>query len=107
MRLRIMASRHSIFYSPLLSAIAGGFLERQGLEAEYSVLGKGQRSSALIREGAVDVMQSAVSSNWKPMERGETELPVHFATINEPDGFFLVSPQPHPPSHSHKLQRHQ
>src|SRR5258708_5226117 len=107
MRLRIMASRHSIFYSPLLSAIAGGFLERQGLEAEYSVLGKGQRSSALIREGAVDVMQSAVSSNWKPMERGETELPVHFATINEADGFFLVAREPDPEFNWKKLEGHE
>ncbi len=102
-----MASRHSIFYSPLLSAIAGGFLERQGLEAEYSVLGKGQRSSALIREGAVDVMQSAVSSNWKPMERGETELPVHFATINEADGFFLVAREPDPEFNWKKLEGHE
>jgi NitT/TauT family transport system substrate-binding protein len=35
-------------------------------------------------------MQSAVSSNWKPMEGGEAPLPVHFAQINQRDGFFIV-----------------
>ena len=35
-------------------------------------------------------MQSAVSSNWGPMEKGERDLPVHFAQINQRDGFFLV-----------------
>ena len=89
--LRIMVSRHSAFYSPLIATIAGGFLERHGLAAEYQILAKGQRSSTLIGGGAVDIMQSAVSSNWKPMEQGESPLPVHFAQINQRDGFFLVA----------------
>jgi hypothetical protein len=38
MPLRIMVSRHSIFYSPLIATIAAGFLERRGLSAEYSIL---------------------------------------------------------------------
>src|SRR5207302_11181641 len=49
-RLRIMVSRHSAFYSPLISTIASGFLEREGLQAEYSILGPGQRSQVLIRD---------------------------------------------------------
>jgi NitT/TauT family transport system substrate-binding protein len=94
MPLRIMVSRHSVFYSPLIAAIAASFLERHGVKAEYSILAKGQRSSALIRDGAVDIMQSAVSSNWRPMEQAESPLPVHFAQINRRDGFFLVARQP-------------
>ena len=39
-------------------------------------------------------MQSAVSSNWKPMEQDESPLPVHFAQINQRDGFFLVAREP-------------
>jgi NitT/TauT family transport system substrate-binding protein len=96
MALHIMVSRHSVFYSPLISTIAGGFLERRGLTAEYRVLTKGQRSSALIADGVVDIMQSAVSSNWGAMERGESPLPVHFAQINRRDGFFLVGRAPDP-----------
>ncbi len=94
MTIRVMVSRHSVFYSPLISTIVGGFLKRQGLDATYSALSPGQRSHVLIREGAIDVMQSAVSSNWKPMEKGESPLAVHFAQINRKDGFFLVAREP-------------
>ena len=65
-----MVSRHSALYSPLISSIAGGFLEEEGIQVSYDVLGAGQRSHVLIRDRIVDVMQSAVSSNWKPTERG-------------------------------------
>ena len=99
-----MVSRHSAFYSPVISTIAAGFLEKQGLSGAYSVLGKGQRSSVLLREGAVDIMQSAVSSNWKPIEAGEAPLPVHFAQINRRDGFFLVAREPDPSFHWKKLE---
>src|SRR5579862_248872 len=92
MPLRIMASRHSAFYSPLLCAIK--FLRDEGQDVAYSVLAAGQRSHVLIRDGDVDIMQSAVSSNWKPRERGVEPLPVHFAQINCRDGFFLVGRQP-------------
>jgi NitT/TauT family transport system substrate-binding protein len=104
MPLRIMVSRHSAFYSPLISTIAAGFLEKQGLSGEYSILGKGQRSSVLLREGTVDIMQSAVSSNWKPIEAGEAALPVHFAQINRRDGFFLVAREPDPAFQWKKLE---
>ena len=39
-------------------------------------------------------MQSAVGSNWGPMEQGATNLPVHFAQINCRDGFFLTARKP-------------
>src|ERR1017187_3053123 len=94
MPIRIMASRHSAFYSPLLCCIR--FLRDEGREVTYSVLGADQRTYALIRDGAVDIVQSAVSSNWKPRERGVEPLPVHFAQINQRDGFFLVGRHPEP-----------
>ena len=90
MHLRVMASRHSAFYSPLLSVISAGFLEKAGFTAGYSVLQPGQRSHELIRDGVVDIMQSAVSSNWQPLDNDISPLPVHFALINRRDGFFLA-----------------
>jgi NitT/TauT family transport system substrate-binding protein len=92
MPIRVMASRHSAFYSPLLCCIR--FLRDQGRDVTYRVLGAGQHSYALIRDGEVDIMQSAVSSNWKARERGVEPLPVHFAQINERDGFLLVGRKP-------------
>ncbi len=97
MILKIMVSRHSAFYSPLISTIAAGFLKQQGLDATYGILGPGQRTQALIQEGVADIVQSAVSSNWKPMERGDSPLPMHFAQINQRDGFFLVARVPEVP----------
>jgi NitT/TauT family transport system substrate-binding protein len=94
MPLRIIVSRHSVFYSPLIATIAGDFLKRRGLAAEYGVLAKGQRAISLLGDGSVDIVQSAVSANWKPMEQGESRLPVHFAQINQRDGFFLVAREP-------------
>ncbi len=92
MRIRILASRHSAFYSPLLTAVR--FLRDEGHDAPYAVLGPGQQTYALIRDGAADVVQSAVSSNWKARERGVEPMPVHFAQINQRDGFFLVGREP-------------
>ena len=102
--LRIVVSRHSAFYSPLISSIAGGFLSDEGIAATYAVLQPGQRSHPLLRDGEVDVMQSAVGSNWGPMEKGETGLPVHFAQINGRDGFFLAAREPDPNFHWKKLE---
>jgi NitT/TauT family transport system substrate-binding protein len=104
MPLRIMVSRHSAFYSPLISTIAGGFLENAGIAATYDVLRPGQRSHALIRDRIVDVMQSAVSSNWKLIESGEAPRPVHFAQINRRDGFFLAGRRADPDFQWTKLE---
>jgi len=92
--IRIMVARHSAFYSPLIGTIAAGFLREEGFEATYAVLPAGQRSHDRLRNGEVDIMQSAVGSNWGPMERGERDLPVHFAQINNRDGFFLAGRHP-------------
>ena len=97
-----MASRHSAFYSPLLCAVK--FLRDQGRDVPYSVLQPGQRSHSLIAERAVDIMQSAVSSNWSARAEGVRELPVHFAQINRRDGFFLTAPAPDPAFDWRKLE---
>jgi NitT/TauT family transport system substrate-binding protein len=91
MIIRITSSRHTAFYAPLLCTMAGGFLEKHGLEYVYGVLAPGETAAGLIREGKVDVMQTAPSTNWAKMERGETDFPLNFALINQRDGFFLVA----------------
>ena len=93
MRFRIMASRHSAFYTPLLATIH--FLRDEGHQVDYTVLRPGQRGYAVLRDGEIDIMQSAVSSNWPLREQGIEPLPVHFAQINQRDGFFIVGNSPH------------
>src|SRR5215468_1943511 len=92
MLFRIMASRHSAFYAPLLTCVE--FLREEGHEVSYSVLGPGQRSYVLLRDGEVDVMQSAVSSNWPLLAQKIEPIPVHFAQINQRDGFFIAGRRP-------------
>jgi NitT/TauT family transport system substrate-binding protein len=90
MTIRIVASRHTAFYSPLISTMAGGFLEKQGISYTYATLAPGETAAGMIREGRADVMQSAPSTNWAKMDKGETGFPLHFALINRRDGFFLT-----------------
>jgi NitT/TauT family transport system substrate-binding protein len=88
--IRIMVSRHSAFYSPLIAAVAAGFLKQEGLEPEYWVKQKGRDLHDMFRHGEVDVMQAAVSTSWDALSKGTHDIPVHFAQINQCDGFFLV-----------------
>jgi len=89
MTIRITASRHTAFYTPLLATMAAGFLDKHGLKYTYSVLVPGETAAGMIRSGKTDIMQSAPSTNWARMDKGETGFPLHFALINRRDGFFL------------------
>lgn len=87
--LNIMVSKHSVFYSPLIGVIAGGFLEDYGYDANYSVVPEKDRVSRYLLSGEVDIAQAAVSANWSTMEQNKSIDIVHFAEINRKDGFFL------------------
>ncbi len=89
MTIRITASRHTAFYTPLIATMAAGFLEKHGLKYSYDVLKPGETAAGMIQGGKTDVMQSAPSTNWARMDKGETGFPLHFALINQRDGFFL------------------
>ncbi len=69
MTVRITASRHTAFYSPLICTMAAGFLEKHGLPFTYGVLPSGETAAGMIRNGKTDVMQSAPSTNWAKMDK--------------------------------------
>ena len=48
--LRLVVSRHSAFYSPFISTIAGGFLEKEGLSGTYAVAPAGSNSPRKWRQ---------------------------------------------------------
>ncbi|MCX6629220.1 MAG: hypothetical protein NTW28_16505 [Candidatus Solibacter sp.] len=104
MTLRVVTSRHSPFYSPVICLVSGGFLEREGLPATLGGLAQGDTSQAALRDGRADVMQSAVSTNWGLIEKGVGDLPVHFAQVNQRDGFFLSARHEDPDFHWKKLE---
>jgi NitT/TauT family transport system substrate-binding protein len=94
--IHLMALRHSAFYSPLLLTIAGGYLRAEGLEPTYAVATPGRTIAAGIAAGTCHVAQSAVATSFAALERGERVDIVHFAQINERDGFFLAGRAPEP-----------
>jgi NitT/TauT family transport system substrate-binding protein len=89
-QLRIMVYRHSVFYSPLIAAIAGGFLKDESLDATYFQKPPQRNQYEMFRNGEVDIMQAAVSTSWDPLSKGIRDIPVHFAQINKRDGFFIT-----------------
>ena len=94
--IHIQFTRFSAFYSPLIATIAGGFLQEEGFEARYSVAPAGRSAIAGLLDGSVHVAQSAPSQGFTPLEQGEKPKVVHFAQINERDGFFITARAPDP-----------
>ncbi|MET0194502.1 MAG: ABC transporter substrate-binding protein [Hyphomicrobiaceae bacterium] len=88
--IRIEFTRFSAFYSPLIATMAGGFLKEQGLDAKHSVSAPGKSAIAGLLDGSVHVAQSAPSQGFTPLEQGKIPPALHFAQVNEKDGFFLT-----------------
>ena len=86
----IQFTRFSAFYSPLIATMAGGFLQAEGFAPKHSIAPAGKSAIEGVVDGSVQVCQSAPSQGFGPLEKGETPPAVHFAQINEMDGFFLT-----------------
>ena len=92
--IKLVASRHSAFYSPLISMIAGGFLEAEGLSGTYRPVAAGENSGVEVASGRADVGQSAVSGSWTALDAGEKPIVANFAQINTRDGFIVAAREP-------------
>ncbi|MBT3909333.1 MAG: ABC transporter substrate-binding protein [Rhodospirillaceae bacterium] len=95
-QINIQFTLFSAFYSPLISTMSGGFLKEEGLDAEWSISPPGKSAIVALEEGTAHVVQSALSQGFGPLSQGETPSCVHFAQINEMDGFFLTAREPDP-----------
>jgi len=87
----IQFTRFSAFYSPLIATVAGGFLKEEGLRPRHSIAPPGRSAIEGLVNGTVHVCQSAPSQGFGPLEKGQAPPAVHFAQINEKDGFFLTA----------------
>jgi NitT/TauT family transport system substrate-binding protein len=94
--IRIQFTRFSAFYSPLIATIAGGFLAEEGFEPQHSIAAAGRSAIEGLVQGTVDVCQSAPSQGFGPLEKSQRPPALHFAQINEKDGFFLAARAPDP-----------
>ena len=93
--IHIRVLRHSAFYSPLLMTIAGGFLQEEGLDAQYDIASPENTVEAGILSGQIQVAQSAVAVSFaspRPTIPSASQIR-HFAQINQRDGFFLTARQ--------------
>jgi len=94
--IRIQFTRFSAFYSPLIATVAGGFLKEEGFAPQHSIAPAGTSAIEGVVQGTVDVCQSAPSQGFGPLEKGQAPPALHFAQINEKDGFFLTARAPDP-----------
>jgi NitT/TauT family transport system substrate-binding protein len=103
-KIRIQFTLFSAFYSPLISTMSGGFLRAEGLDPEWSVSPPGVSAIAALKDGSAHVVQSALSQGFTSLDAGKTPEAVHFAQVNEMDGFFLTARQADPAFSWKKLE---
>ena len=103
-KIGIQFTLFSAFYSPLIVTIAGDFLKDEGLEADWSVAPPGVSAIKALTAGEVQVIQTAPSQAFTSLNKGETPVAVHFAQVNEMDGFFVTGRNPDPDFSWKKLE---
>ncbi len=103
-KISMQFSLFSAFYSPLISTMSGGFLKAEGLEPQWSVSPPGVPALAALQDGSAHVVQSALSQGFASLDNGATPAAVHFAQVNEMDGFFLTGREADPAFAWNKLE---
>ncbi len=103
-KINIQFTLFSAFYSPLISTMSGGFLQAEGLDPDWSVAEPGVSALAALENGTAHVVQSALSQGFTTLNSGETPKTVHFAQVNEMDGFFLTGREADPDFSWDKLE---
>lgn len=90
MRVRVGETYHVIYYAPFFVAHEQGFFAREGLEIETRAYGSNPALQADMDVGAVDVGIGGIMRSLVAFDRGESPVPVHFARVNDRDGFLLL-----------------
>lgn len=103
-KIRIQFTLFSAFYSPLILVMSGGFLREQGLDYEWSISPPGKSAVDAIVDGSADVIQTALIQGFGALKQGRIPPEVHFAQVNETDGFFVTARDPDPDFTWQKLE---
>lgn len=88
-RLHIRFLRFSAFYTPLLLSLEAEALAREGLTASFDRARSGAEITDGLRDGTVQLAQSAPAVSFAPSLAGTPPGFRHFALMNTHDGFFL------------------
>lgn len=102
--IKIQFTLFSAFYSPIIATMSGGFLNQEGLDYEWSVSPPGKSAVDAIIDGSAHVAQSAPSHGFNAPQRTKPPYPVHFAQVNEMDGFFISGRDADPEFSWNKLE---
>ena len=89
-----MDTYRNLFYTPIYTAVAGGFLYAEGLDVMFGTVPADRHPLDMLRQGEVDIIQSGISRSLMALDDGDEDAPLHIAEINRRDGFFLVSRTP-------------
>ena len=93
--LRLMETWRSIFYTPIYVSVTGGFLEREGLDVEFSTCPpQFPHPLSALNHDAADIVQSGIMRSIIASDWGAETVPQHFAKINSRDGFFILGREP-------------
>ncbi|MEC9445510.1 MAG: ABC transporter substrate-binding protein [Chloroflexota bacterium] len=90
--LRLVEVIRTLFYTPIYVSVAGGFLEKEGLDVDFKTCPPefGHPINAL-NLGEADIAQSGIMRCIIASDWGAETVPIHFAEINSRDGFFVIS----------------
>ena len=93
-RLRLMDTYRNLFYTPIYTAVAGGFLYTEGLDVMFGTVPADRPPLEMLKQNEVDIIQTGISRSLMALDDGDEDAPLHVAEINQRDGFFLVSSTP-------------
>jgi NitT/TauT family transport system substrate-binding protein len=93
--LRVVVAFHSIFYAPLPVAIRGGHFAAEGVDVDPETPALAAGTVDALQSGVADISLSGIMRSFQLVERGGARL-VHFAAVNDRNGFFLLSREPRP-----------
>jgi NitT/TauT family transport system substrate-binding protein len=93
--LRVVVAFHSIFYAPLPVAIRGGHFAAEGIDVDPETPALAAGTVDALLSGVADVSLSGIMRSFQLVDRGGARL-VHFAAVNDRNGFFLLSREPRP-----------
>lgn len=93
--LRLMETFRTVFYTPILVSVSGGFLREEGLDVSFSTCPpQFPHPLSALKNGAADIVQSGIMRCIIALDWGAETTPLHFAEINARDGFFILGREP-------------
>jgi NitT/TauT family transport system substrate-binding protein len=91
----MMEPFRSPFYAPALVAVHGGHFAREGFDVSLLTAGPGQGTAEALIAGRADFAVSGIMRSLGVVDQGGPPI-VHFAMVNDRNGFFLVSRERRP-----------